>query len=407
MLAPSLPFPPHWAAGIRRYEFLRHLSERHDVSLLTYVSADEVGNVTALAELGITVHPVAAPPADRRDRRLAQLASVWSTSSYAARSIFSAAMKEAVDRLIKSGGFDVVIIETCHMSGFDLGPHAISVLDEHNIESELLFRGFLTEGGPFRRLFNLIESVKVRREERAAWRRATACLVHSDRERQILLRKVPGKRAAVVTNGVHLDEFRIGEEPPDRNAIVFTGAMNYRPNTDAVTFFVRQVFPLILDQRPDAIFYAVGVGPPPELRRLAGPNVVITGRVPDVKPYLRKASVYVAPVRFGSGTRIKVIEALAAGRPIVSTTLGCEGHDSMLAGVHFLAADDAATFARQVLRVLEDRVLASELGQAGRNLVEREYSWPALLSRLDDFLADVVPAMERVESHQQSARTLT
>jgi glycosyltransferase involved in cell wall biosynthesis len=404
MLAPSLPYPPHWAAGIRRYEFLRHLSAGHEVSLLTYAGAEEAQDVTALANLGIAVHTVPPPPSSRRERRQTQLASLWSASSYAARSLLSDQMQQALDRLVESTDFDATIVETCHMSGFDLGPRAVAILDEHNIESELLFRGALTEGGPARRLFNLIESIKVRREERSAWRRAAGCLVHSDREREILLRAVPGKSVAVVTNGVHLDEFRGERDLLGRDAIVFTGAMNYRPNTDAVKFFVRQVLPLILLHKPEAKFYAVGVGPPPELTRLAGPNVIITGRVPDVKPYLRSASVYVVPVRFGSGTRIKVVEALAAGKPVVSTTLGCEGHDSMRPGVHFLAADDAETFAREVLRVLDDPGLASELGRAGRELVEREYSWPALLARLDEFMTDVVAATHRIKGPMEAAR---
>jgi glycosyltransferase involved in cell wall biosynthesis len=116
------------------------------------------------------------------------------------------------------------------------------------------------------------------------------------------------------------------------------------------------------------------------------------------------ASVYVAPIRFGSGTRIKVVEALAVGKPVVSTTLGCEGHDSMRPGVHFLAADDAATFAREVLRVLDDRTLAFELGSAGRQLVEREYSWPRLLDEMERFLVDAVARPVRVERRQESAR---
>jgi sugar transferase (PEP-CTERM/EpsH1 system associated) len=404
MLAPSLPFPPHWAAGIRRYEILRHLSTRHDVSLLTYVEADEAANIGALTELGVAVYTVRAPEMSKRSRRMAQLASLLSMSSYESRSMFSRAMQRELDRLVRSCAFDVVIVETCHMGRFDVGPDAVSVLDEHNIEYELLYRGFLTEGRPARRLFNLIESMKIRLEERAAWRRSDGCLVHSNREREILLRSASGKPTAVVTNGVHLDEFRPDNDPPDLNAIVFTGAMNYRPNTDAVLFFVREVLPLILHAKPKAKFYAVGVGPSEELMRLAGPNVVITGRVPDVKPFLHMASVYVAPIRFGSGTRIKVVEALAVGKPVVSTTLGCEGHDSMRPGVHFLAADDAATFAREVLRVLDDRTLAFELGSAGRQLVEREYSWPRLLDEMERFLVAAVARPVRVERRQESAR---
>jgi len=309
-------------------------------------------------------------------------------------------MQRALTSLVQSNGFDVVIIDGSSMSCFDPGSDAVVILDEHNIEYELLYRGFLTEVSLARKLFNYSEFVKVRREERAAWVRADACVVHSDRERDILVGEVPDKPTAVVTNGVFLDDFRPSDGPVDPNAIVFTGTMNYRPNADAVRYFVQQVLPYIRRGKPEATFYAVGLGPSAELQRLAGPGVVVTGWVADVKPYLRSAAVYVAPVRFGSGTRIKVIEALAMGKAMVSTTLGCEGHVGLRPDTHFLVGDDPMTFAHQVIRLLDDTKLASQLGHSGREFVEKGYSWPKLLDRLEEFLVDVACRRGRGEARK-------
>jgi glycosyltransferase involved in cell wall biosynthesis len=167
--------------------------------------------------------------------------------------------------------------------------------------------------------------------------------------------------------------------------VVFLGVMHYRPNVDAAMYFAREILPHLLRERPNLTFTIVGGGAPEELRRLAGPNVILTDRVPDTRPYLARAGAFVVPLRMGSGTRLKVLEAMAMGRPVVSTSLGCEGI-AVVDGQHALVADDPSTFARTVLQVLGDPALASRLGSNGRHLVERRYSWPSVLKRLDSFM---------------------
>src|SRR5205814_3692637 len=188
----------------------------------------------------------------------------------------------------------------------------------------------------------------------------------------------PRTATLVVPNGVDVDTFRPTTEARDPNSIVFVGVMHYRPNVDAALYFAREILPHLLRKRPDLTFTIVGGGPPDELCRLASRNVVITHRVPDTRPYVARASAGVIPLRMGSGTRLKVLEGLAMGCPLVSTSVGCEGIE-IQDDDHLLVADDPVEFARSVLRVLDDQVLASRLGRNGRALVEARYSWPSVL----------------------------
>jgi glycosyltransferase involved in cell wall biosynthesis len=196
---------------------------------------------------------------------------------------------------------------------------------------------------------------------------------------------LPTKPTVVVPNGVDLEHFQPTDRPRDPTSIVFTGSIDYRPNTDAVTYFVREIFPQIIQGHPDATFMVVGMRPPEQVKSLAGRNVIVTGQVPDVRPYLARASVVIAPLRMGSGTRLKLLGAMAMGAAVVSTTLGCEGL-AVRGGEHLLVADQPHLFARDVVRLLNDPGLASELGRQGRALVEREYGWASAAQRLDEFL---------------------
>jgi glycosyltransferase involved in cell wall biosynthesis len=214
--------------------------------------------------------------------------------------------------------------------------------------------------------------------------------VTSERELSQVTSIVPGKPVATVPNGVDLSGFAPRGAVPT-SGLVFTGLMSYRPNVDAVTYFVREILPLIHRTRPAETFTIVGWGITDEVRALLGPLVIATSRVPDVRPYLAGAAAVVAPIRMGSGTRLKVLEALAMARPLVSTSLACEGLD-VEPGRHLLVADDPARFAEAIIRVLEDRHLADRLGAAGRQLMESRYGWGASTAQLDEFHERVLAA---------------
>jgi glycosyltransferase involved in cell wall biosynthesis len=243
---------------------------------------------------------------------------------------------------------------------------------------------FQTERGALRRLYNLLEFTKFRREEIQSWESVHGCIMTSWREQQIVRDIAPQTPTLVGANAVDVDYFRPSARAANPSALVMTGLMRYRPNIDGAVYFVQEVFPRILAKRPDMIFYIVGAGATDELRRLTNQNVVLTDTVPDVRPYVHDAAIFVVPLRMGGGTRLKVLEGLAMAKPVVSTTVGCEGID-VVHRRHLLIADDAVTFGESVLELCSDRALAERLGREGRHLVERNYTWESVVDDIEAF----------------------
>jgi glycosyltransferase involved in cell wall biosynthesis len=389
VVAPWLPYPPHsWGAAMRCYEILRVLAERHDVNLLAYAGADQAASAAALEEMGIGVTTVDVPPMEGH-KRLAQAGSLLTTTSFEVLRVRSRKMQAAIDAAASALNPDVILVECSQMACFQFPATAALIVDEQNIEFELHRRLIAFEPGLARKAFNWMEAVKLRREERRTWDRASACLVTSHREKAIVEAMSPHTFVEVIPNGVDIDYYsNPGVKAIDSSAIVYTGRMSYRPNADAAAHFVRDILPTVLRSRPDAIFYVVGSDPPAEVRALAGSNVVITGSVDDVRPYLYRAGVVIAPIRAGSGTRLKILEALAAGKGVVSTALGCEGLD-LQAGTDLLVADSPERFAAEVVRLLDDPGFSAILGARGADRVARSYGWGTVMAKLPEVLTAV------------------
>ena len=386
-LAPAMPYPPIWGSGVRNYHLLRHLSRHHEVTLVTYATSFDPA---AERELGkICARAVYVPPPVARSKRRTQFATLFSRRSFHGNSLVTDELQTALDGELSGEPYDIVFVAQSCMAGLRVAAEpALTVLDEHNIEYEALLRSAVWERSPARKLYYFCEHVKHRREEISAWKRVAACTVTSGREADIVRGVVPGKPVAVVKNSVDTEYFRPSDLATDPDGVVFTGLMSYRPNVDAVHHFVRSVLPLILRERPRAHLTVVGAGPPDEVRRLAGPHVVVTGAVDDVRPYVGRASVVVVPIRFGGGTRFKVAEAMAMGKAVVATSLGAEG-----IGVRhrqeILLADDPHSFAAAVLELLGDPSRARAMGVTGRAFAERNLSWLSAGTDLEQFLVEL------------------
>jgi sugar transferase (PEP-CTERM/EpsH1 system associated) len=389
MVMADLPFPPIGGGPTRNYQLLARLARQHAVSLLAYGAPDAAERVAALRPLCRAVHTVEPEPLSARAKRVKQLASLFSPASYQRLSAYRPAMQHLISRLVAGEHFDVVLVEFSQMTYFDFGSAPVLVLDEHNIDYEKLYRMYQTERSPIRKLYNWIEYLKVRREERRAWKRFDGCSVTSERERAIVNRHRPLGPTVVVPHGVDLDYFRPSDAALEPGTIVFTGSIDYRPNSDAVIDFAQEILPRILRTRQDVTFTIVGREPPAAVRRLAGPHVIVTGAVPDVRPYLRQATIVVVPLRMGSGTRIKLLEAMAMEKAIVTTSIGCEGLD-VIHGEHLLVADGPDAFAQASTRLLENASLRAELGRNGRALVETRYSWDRAAATLEGLLSELV-----------------
>ncbi len=403
ILTPQLPIPPQALTGtsqgttIRNFNLIAGLARRHTVDLVSFVAAEMPADALPEALVRCCRRIITVPQPTRTTRQRIRDTFLRPLPDMALR-LASPIMHEHLDRLLAgqdAGEYDVIQIEGIEMAGYmprRSGRSAARLIfDDHNAEYVLQRRACLTD---LRRpprwpaaAYSLIQWRKLVGYERQVCREADRVVAVSEADAAALRRLLPGLDVTVVPNGVDLTFLQPGVVPAQpglsRNALVFTGKMDYRPNVDAVLWFVDAVLPLILQQAPDAHFYVVGQQPHARLAWLAEhPAVTLTGRVPDVRPYIAGAGVYVVPLRIGGGTRLKVLEAMAMGRPIVSTRLGCDGF-AFTGGQEVVFADEPAAFAASVLALLRDPAQAAALGRRARQHVEAELGWDAIVPRLE------------------------
>ena len=403
-LTPQLPYPPRQGTSIRNYYLIRHLAERHDVQLVTFLAPGEALTPDSpLHELCARIRTVPQPRRSTIDRLRDTLLSSSPDMGLRLLTPDMLAQVEAVDFT----DFDVIQFEGIEMAPYGLytakqlaspihgqrGP--ILVFDDHNCEYLLQQRNAQTDLGMPRRWpaagYSIVQTQKLRRYERAVCNASDLVIAVSDPDKKALQRLGISTPIVTVPNGIETSAYR------DRSAqqydvvagdrIVFTGKMDYRPNIDAALWFGTHVFPLIQVTFPDSVFQVVGQQPHPRLDVLRrNPGIEITGAVPEIEPYLATASVFAIPMRVGGGTRFKALEAMSAGLPIVTTSLGVEGID-VRDGNELLIRDTADEFARAVIQLLQDQhaggTRSAGLGQAGRAFVERQYDWATLMPTLE------------------------
>lgn len=393
---PYLPYPPDKGTALRNLYILRGAAQTHTVHLLTFCRERDRGSIENLRQ-GLAWIEAALPPAERSQRaRLAALASP--TPDLAAR-LESADFMLRLRKILTAGSFDLVQVE-----GLEMAPYALEVcrqrgntkrplvlFDDHNAEYALQRTAFRTDlrapGRWPRAAYSLIQWQKLRRYEREVCRRADAVLAVSEADASALRALEPAVKPLVIPNGVDTGSFSYIAPGTRRNkgeetALIFTGTMDYRPNVDAAIWFCRKILPLIKRRYPSAHVFLVGRDPAPAVEALAGPDVTVTGRVKDVQDYLRRSTIFVAPLRMGSGTRLKVLEAMSCGLPVVTTGLGIEGIAAM-PGQEVLVADHPREFAAKVMELLDSPSRAQELATRARLLVEHKYDWKAILPDLE------------------------
>jgi polysaccharide biosynthesis protein PslH len=325
-------------------------------------------------------------------KRLLQLQSLVSTRSFERLRVSVPAMQRALDRVLRGRRFDLVNLEFSFLGHCDLrqAPPGEQlpplVVDSHNIDYELA-RQYAGAGASLvRRLYAGANWRKLRREELTTYRDADGVYLCSTTDEQRLLEQVPEARTAVVPNAADVDYYqpRPTDPPRDGRTVVFFGLLSYVPNVDGVTHFLKNIWPRIAATHPDARCKIIGGRAPPSLQALAGPRIELSGFVPDLRPHLAAAAAVVVPLRLGGGTRLKIVEAMAMGKAIVSTTLGTEGI-AAVPGRDLLIEDDPAAFGDAVSRLLAEPDLAARIGQSARQLVVEQYSWSGSARALEGF----------------------
>jgi sugar transferase (PEP-CTERM/EpsH1 system associated) len=388
-LTPQIPYPPQKGTSMRNWGLISGLAERHRVSVLSFLDPGQSpvldDKLTATCRI-----EVVEPPVRTLHDRLRDMV-VTSKPDMALR-LASDAYAERLADLMGEEDLNIVHVEGIEMAPYistirTAGSSAWLVFDDHNCEYLLQKRAFVTDLRIPRRwpaaAYSFVQWLRLRRYEAQACRRADRVIAVSEADAAALHRLVPGVQVTVAPNGIDTRAYRPEvtnhKSQISKNGLVFTGTMDFRPNVDAVLWFAREVLPRVRAQVPDVHFCAVGQRPHRRLSVLGtDPTVTMTGFVEDTRPYITDAAVYVVPLRMGGGTRFKILEAMAMGKPVVSTRLGAEGFP-VAHGQELLLADEPEEFADAVVSLLRSPERREALGWAGRAFVEARYDWRAIV----------------------------
>ncbi|HLK32896.1 MAG TPA: glycosyltransferase [Terriglobales bacterium] len=302
----------------------------------------------------------------------------------------SSKLRKQLELLLRQQRFDSIQMEGTPLAAYlpvlrNQGRGVAVVCDWHNIDSEVMLRYSQHAPDLLRRLYAKRTASQLQKVERQLARQCDAHTMVSERDRSALLHWHPAADAFVIENGVDVEQFAptfpvstTDNPSPDRSDVVFVGSMDYHANIDAVLYFVRQVWPQVRSANPRLHFTIVGSNPTAEIRQLAVPgSIQVTGTVDDVRPYYTRAVAAVVPLQIGGGSRLKILEAMAAGVPVVSTTLGAEGL-AVTPGLDIVLADTPGAMAAAILEVAAATERQQALARHGRRLVEQRYDWRAI-----------------------------
>ncbi len=390
-LTSEFPYPPFAGAPLRNFGLIEGLAE-HEIWLLSFTGTVPVDvRQTPLHTICAQIKTV-NPPVRGMTDRLRDL--LLSAEADIARRYFSTEFMDQLATWLTSTPFDLIQIENLEMTAYlplikQLQPDTPVIYDAHNAEYALQQRIYETERRSLARipgaLYSFVQAQRVRALERKVCETVDYVVAVSDTDAQLLRDLGTNTPVAVVSNGISTAHYkdRTGQAVDLQHpALVFTGKMDYRPNVDAVLWFAQEILPYIRQDLPDAHFYVVGQSPHARLDVLHGqPGISITGLVPEILPYLQAASIFVVPLRMGSGTRLKVLEAMAVGCPIVSTRIGAQGL-TVTDGRELLLADTAKEFAKAVVKLNGEPDAIESMGRAARQFVAQHYDWTVLLPRL-------------------------
>ena len=396
-----LPFPPNRGGKIRPFHMIEHLNRKHSVVVASLAHTEQ--ELKDGQPLKDHCQQVIAEVLPSQTRWLQAAAALPTATPSSVAYFHSRKLARRVQQTWQSGGFDAVIVHCAfaaqYVRGFRCG---LRMLDFGDVDSVKWMdysehRSFPLSAG-YR-----IEALKLRRFEQRMTEEFDICTATTRGELDEVRSLNETKAAAVIPNGVDLSYFHPRPENPRHSSVIaFLGRMDYYPNIDAVLFFAKDIFPAVRQAIPEAQFRIIGSDPVRAVQDLAKiPGISVTGHVPDIRPHLADAALAVAPLRIARGTQNKILQFLAMGIPVLSTTRAAKGVD-VEPGKHLLVADEPQHFAQEVVRILQDADLRGRLSLAGRQPLATTHSWPASMEILDRLLETHAPALRKVPDQLES-----
>ena len=382
--------PVDTGGKIRSYNLLRHLAGRHDVTLLSYYGGKRdtwyEGETQKQFPGAVTLATTAPEGASAIALHYAR--HVLTPAPYAVTKFTSPHVSRLISEWYREQRFDVAVCDFLSASlNFPKTLSIPSVLFQHNVESVLWRRQAAHEPNPFKRVAFALEALKMDRYERSTVRRFPHVIAVSERDRAGMTGMTDTSRLSVVPTGVDVVQYRTAAGVAVDPLVLFLGSMDWEANVDAVDYFCRDIWPAVKSAVPAARFRIVGRNPHSRVQKLACDSIEITGSVPSVVEHLRQAAVFVVPLRIGGGTRLKIFEAMAAGKAVVSTSIGAEGLD-VHHGRDVILADQAPRFADAVIELLLDAERRRALGVAAAELAAR-HDWSVVARHFEAVLARV------------------
>ena len=389
----GLLLPLDKGGKLRTWHLMRHLAARHDITYLSF--ADPADTDEHRAGMGAVCNRLETVP--RTDPPKGTLRFYTDVAKYLVDSIPYAVAKYRSESyaarlrdLLSAGRFDAIVCDfLVPLVNMPARLPCPAILFTHNVEAEIWRRHAETAANPVSRRLLAQQWGRMLRFERNALGRFDLVLAVSEADGATFERLYPHALRTpvhVVKTGVDTQYFTPGAAPARRAHLVFTGSMDWLPNEDGMLHFAHEIFPRIRQQEPAATLSIIGRSPTPAVRRLASePGIEVTGRVDDVRPHVAGGSVYVVPLRIGGGTRLKIFEAMAMAKAVVSTTVGAEGLP-VTHGADILIADDPGPFAEAVVRLIRDDAVRQRLETAARRLVVEQYDWSAVAQDFEDAL---------------------
>ena len=399
-ITPSLPYPPHQGGAIRIYGFLKELHRAgHEITLLSFSSEDTP--LTLDNPLNSLCAQILTIPTPNHSVRKRLMTIAFTNKADIANRLYDPQMAQVFLKQLAHQPYDLIQVEGIEVGSYLLMakshfPNIPIVYDAHNAETDL--QRFFAEIAFSHlkqlpsALYSHIQSQRIELFERELINQADKVIAVSEEDQAILKRLSGSATVEVVPNGIFTADYEPTESATHLelkpNALVFTGKMDYRPNIDAVLWFIDEVLPLI-ERYAHVHFYIVGQKPHSRLDTLRNnPNVTLTGWVPEILPYLLQSSLYIAPLRIGSGTRLKLLEAMAAQCAIVATTTAASGLGSSIS--QFLTlADKPQEFANAVLELLQDSNRRQMMGTKAQEYVQTHYDWAVIAPRLLQVYAEL------------------